>query len=63
MGSIPYYLMYGQKTQLPFNLCFGTQSADMNTTTSTKFVQQLHERIRWAYKNCPTSSTKKEQKL
>ena len=32
------------------NLYFGTQSADMNATTSIKFVQQLHERLRWVYR-------------
>ena len=42
--------MYGQKPQLPVNLYFGTQNADMNTTMSTKFVQQLCERLKWAYK-------------
>ena len=49
-GFSPYYLMYGQKPQLLVNLYFGTQKADMNVTTSTKFVQQLHERLEWAYK-------------
>ena len=39
-----------KNSQLQFDLSFSTQTADMNATTSTKFVQQLHERIRWAYK-------------
>ena len=42
--------MYGQKPWLLVNLYFATQQADMNATTSTKFVQQLHERLTWAYK-------------
>ena len=42
--------MYGWKPQIPVNLYFGTQKADMNATTSTKFVQKLHERLKWAYK-------------
>ena len=42
--------MYGQKPQLPIDLYFGTWIADMNATTSTKFVQQLCERLKWAYK-------------
>ena len=49
-GFSPYYLMYGQKPWLPVNLYFGTQKADMNATKSTKFVQHVHERLKWAYK-------------
>ena len=51
IGFSPYYLMYGQKTQLPVDLYLhGTQNADMNAAMSTKFVQQLCERLKWAYK-------------
>ena len=49
-GFSPYYFMYGQKPRLPVNLYFGTQSADMNAIMSTKFMQQLPERLKWAYK-------------
>ena len=49
-GFSPYYLMYGWKPQLLVDLYFGTQKAGMNATTSTKFVQQLCERLKWAYK-------------
>ena len=34
-GFSPNYLMCGLKTQLPVNLYFHTQKADMNTTMST----------------------------
>ena len=51
MGFSPYYLMYGQNPHILINLYFNTQTADMNATTSMKFVMQLHERLRWAYKN------------
>ena len=46
----PHHWMYGWKPQLPVDLYFGTQKADMNSTTSTKFVQQLHERLKWPQK-------------
>ena len=36
--------------QLPIDLYFGTQNADLNTAMSSKYVQQLHERLKWAYK-------------
>ena len=42
--------MYDQKPWHPFDLYFGIQKADMNATTSTKCVQQLCERVKWAYK-------------
>ena len=42
--------MYDEKPWLPVSLYFGTQKVDMNATTSTKFVQQLHERLQQAYK-------------
>ena len=38
--------MYGWKPQLLVNLYFGTQKADMNAAMSTKFMQQLHERLK-----------------
>ena len=60
-GFIPYYLMYGWKPQLPVDLYFGTQNADMNTATSTKFVQQLCERLKWAYKTAQYVTEKENQ--
>ena len=53
-GFSPYYLMYGQELKLPVDLYFGTQKVGMNATTGTKFVQQLHERLKWTYKTPPT---------
>ena len=50
MGFSLYYLLYGWKPWLPVNLYFGTQRADMNATISTKFVQQLLERLKSGYK-------------
>ena len=49
-GFSPYYLMYGLKPQLRVNVYFGTQKTDMNATTSTRFVQQMCERLRWVYR-------------
>ena len=53
--------MYGQKPWLPVKLYFGTQKADMNATTSNKFVQQLHES--WcAYKTAQHVIEKENQR-
>ena len=54
--------MYGQKPQLPVNLYFGTQKADMNVTTSTKFEQQFHERLKWVYKTAQHVIEKENQR-
>ena len=53
--------MYGQKPWLPVDLYFGAQKLDMNAVTSTKFVQQLCERLKWAYK-IAQQITEKENK-
>ena len=34
----------------------------MNATTSTKFVQQLHERLKWAYKTAQQITEKENQR-
>ena len=64
-GFSPYYLMYGQKPRLPVDLYFGTQKVDVNAITSTKFVQQLCERLKWAYKTAQqiTEEETRETKL
>ena len=41
--------MYGHKPWLPIDLYFGTETSDMNAKTSTKFMQQLRERLLWTY--------------
>ena len=55
----PYCLMYGQKPWLPVYLYFSIQRADTNATTSIKFIQQLFERLKWAYKTTQNITEKK----
>ena len=61
-GFNPYYLMYGWKPQLLVHLYFGTQKADMSAATSTKFMQQLCERLIWAYKTVQHDTEKENQR-
>ena len=61
-GYSPYYLMYSQKPRFPVDLYFGTQKADINATISTKFVQQLCDRLRWAYKTAQQIIEKENQR-
>ena len=46
----PYYLMFGRKPCLPIDILFGTNTADLKGNTSTKYIENLKQRIEWAYK-------------
>ena len=61
-GFSMYYLMYGIKPRLPVDLYFGTKKANMNAAMSTKFVQQLCERLKWAYKTAQQITEKENQR-
>ena len=47
----PYYLMFGWKPQLPIDILFGTNTADLKGNTSTKYVENHKQRIEWAYRS------------
>ena len=44
----PYYLMFGRKLHLPIDILFGTNSAELKGNTSTKYIENLKQRIEWA---------------
>ena len=56
----PYYLMFGRKQHLPIDILFGTNTADSKGNTSAKYVENLTQRIEWAYKTA-NEVLKKEQ--
>ena len=56
----PYYLMFGWKPHLPFDILFGMNTADLKGNTSTKYVENLKWRIEWSYKTT-NEVVKKEQ--
>ena len=49
-----YFLMYGRKPRLPINLYFSTQTADLCASTSTRFAQQLRDRLQYNISNSST---------
>ena len=56
----PYYLMFGRKPHLPIDILFGTNTAELKGNTSTKYVENLKGRLKWAYKTA-NEVVKKEQ--
>ena len=56
----PYYLMFGSKLCLPIEIPFGTNTPDLKGNTSAKYVENLKQRIEWAYKTT-TEVVKKER--
>ena len=56
----PYNLMFGRKPHLPIDILFGTNTADLKGNTSTKYVENLKQRIEWAYKTA-NEVVKREQ--
>ena len=55
-----YYLMFGRKPCLPIDICFGTNTAELKGNTSTKYVENLKQRLEWAHKTA-NEAVKKEQ--
>ena len=58
-GFSPYYLMFGQKPQLPIDLIFRTNTADLKGSSIT-YAENLKKRMEWAYKTA-NDIIKKEQ--
>ena len=56
-----YYLMFGRKSHLTVDILFGTNTADIKGNTSAKYVENLRQRIEWAYK-AANEVVKKEQR-
>ena len=56
----PYYLMFGRKLHLPINILFGTNTAKLKGNTSTKYPENLKQRLEWVYKTA-NEVVKKEQ--
>ena len=45
-----YYLMFGRKPHLPIDLLFGTNTAELKGNTSTKYIENLKQRLESVYK-------------
>ena len=58
-GFSPYYLIFGWKPQLPIDLIFGTNTANLKGNSIT-YVENLKKSMEWAYKTA-NDVIKKEQ--
>ena len=52
--------MFGRKPHLPIYILFGTNTAELKGNTYTKYVENLKQRLEWAYKTA-NEVVKKEQ--
>ena len=55
-----YYLMFGRKPYIPLDILFGTNTAELKGNTRTRYIENLKQRIEWAYKTA-NEVVKKEQ--
>ena len=56
----PYYLMFSRKPHLQIDILFGTNTTELKSNTSAKYVENLKQRLEWAYKTA-NKAVKKEQ--
>ena len=57
----PHYLMFGRKPHLPIGILFGTNTAYLKGNTSTTYIENLIQRIEWAYKTANEVAKKKQE--
>ena len=60
-GFSPYYPMYGRQHHLPIDITLGIAPNLVTVPTSTKYVQNLREGIRWAHRKTNQFQQKKAQ--
>ena len=56
-----YYLMFGWKPCLLIDILFGTNTADLKGNSSSKYIENLKQRIEWAYKSANEVIVKEQE--
>ena len=52
--------MFGREARLPIDILFGQNTAELKSNTSTKYVDNLKQKLQWAHKT-GNEVVKKEQ--
>ena len=60
-GFSPYYLMYRRQPCLPVDVALGLVPHSAMAPTTSKFVQQLREHVKWGHKKAESFQAKEAQ--
>ena len=61
-GFSHYYLMFGRQPHLPVDVAFGLAPHTITEPNTTKFVQKLRERTKWAHEKAEAFQAKEAQR-
>ncbi|XP_075054044.1 uncharacterized protein LOC142140083 [Mixophyes fleayi] len=61
-GYSPYLLMFGREARLPIDICFGMDTADPQEKPHLKYVEQLKQELKEAYRLAEAAASKAGQR-